>query len=91
MTATELNTLIAEYGIIAGVTIAVIAFFVAVSKIWPAISKFVHTVDIIISLPDHLEEIHQKLGRVEHEVMTNSGSSLKDAVKRIEDRLSKDS
>lgn len=31
--------------------------------------------------------VMERLGRIEHEVTTNSGGSLKDAVKRIEDRV----
>ena len=52
------------------------------------------TVDIITGLPLELRYIHDKLDtleiriiNVENEVKTNGGSSIKDAVKRIEDRL----
>ncbi len=90
MTSAEFNTLVAEYGFVAAVVVATGLFFGTLAKVWPAISKFVHTVDIIVSLPTNLAEIHEKLDRVEHEVMTNSGSSLKDAVRRIEDRLNKE-
>lgn len=90
MTGAEFNTLVSEYGFIAATLLAIGLFFGTLAKLWPAISKFVHTVDIIVSLPTNLAEIHAKLDRVEHEVMTNSGSSLKDAVKRIEERLNKE-
>jgi hypothetical protein len=72
-------------------TVGAIAIFV---KAWPFITSVVKTVEIIGSLPEQLTYIHEKLDtleirliRVEEEVKTNGGSSIKDAVKRIEDRL----
>ena len=70
-------------------------FFVAVLvKAWPFITSVVKTVEIITELPSRFEHIYEKLDTleirlmsVEHEVKTNGGSSIKDAVKRIEDRL----
>jgi hypothetical protein len=63
-------------------------------KAWPFVASVVKTVEIIGSLPDELKYIHKKLDTleiriisVESEVKTNGGSSIKDAVKRIEDRL----
>jgi hypothetical protein len=58
-------------------------------KIWPFISKVVRTIDIISELPDRLDKIEARLMGVEYEVKTNNGSSIKDAVKRIEDHLNK--
>jgi len=56
-------------------------------KIWPTISKIVYTIDIISELPERLDKIEERLKGVEYEVKTNGGSSIKDAVKRIEDHL----
>jgi hypothetical protein len=87
MTSQEFNNLVADYGWVVAVTLVVVGFFSMMGKAWGSIVKFVKVVDILIDLPDKLQAIEDKLHNVEHEVTTNSGSSIKDAVKRIEDRL----
>lgn len=88
MTSQQFDALVAEYGWIVAISIVVIGFFTMIGKAWGSIVKFVKVVDILIDLPEKLQSIEDKLHNVEHEVMTNSGTSIKDAVKRIEDRLS---
>lgn len=87
MTGQEFNNLVNEYGWIVAISIAVVGFFAFISKFWGSISKFVRVVDILIELPERLKTIEEKIHNVEHEVMTNSGSSLKDSVGRIERHL----
>lgn len=90
MTSQQFDALVAEYGWIAAVAIVVTMFFAMLGKAWGSIVKFVKVVDILIDLPEKLQAIEDKLHNVEHEVTTNSGTSIKDAVKRIEDRLNRE-
>ena len=83
-----------DYGPIIWFVFLTIALITAIVKSWPFISNVVKTVDIITGLPLELRYIHDKLDtleiriiNVENEIKTNGGSSIKDAVKRIEDRL----
>jgi len=78
-----------DYGPIVWTVFLITAIIGVLIKIWPFISKVVHTIDIISELPDRLDKIETRLMNVEHEVRTNGGSSIKDAVKRIEDHLNK--
>lgn len=60
--------------------LAAIAVIVFVVKMWPLISRFVATVNALADLPAKLalvDEIH-------HEVRPNTGTSLNDAVRRVE-------
>ncbi len=78
-----------DYGPIIWTVFLITAIIGLLIKLWPFISKVVHTIDIIAELPDRLDKIETRLMNVEHEVRTNGGSSIKDAVKRIEDHLNK--
>lgn len=78
-----------DYGPIIWFVFLTVALITAVVKAWPFISNVVRTVDIISELPERLDKIETRLMNVEHEVRTNGGSSIKDAVKRIEDHLNK--
>lgn len=90
MTGEQFDALVNEYGWIVAVSIVLFGFFVMLGKAWSSIVKFVKVVDILIDLPDKLQAIEDKIQGIEHEVTTNSGTSIKDAIKRIEDRLSKE-
>lgn len=94
MTAEQANQFLMDYGPIIWVIFLTVVFLAVVVKAWPFITGVVKTVEIISSLPEELQYIHRKLDTleiriisVEDEVKTNGGSSIKDAVKRIEDRL----
>ena len=94
MTTEQANEFLTDYGPIIWFVFLTIVFIAAIVKAWPFITSVVKTVEIISSLPEQLTYIHDKLDTleirlmsVEHEVKTNGGSSIKDAVKRIEDRL----
>jgi tetrahydromethanopterin S-methyltransferase subunit G len=89
MTPEQASQFLMDYGPIIWTVFLIVVIIAALIKIWPFISKVVHTVDIIAELPDRLDKIETRLMNVEHEVRTNGGSSIKDAVKRIEDHLNK--
>lgn len=77
--------------------LAFLALIVFVAKMWPLISRFVTTVDALADLPSKLETvttIESRLVRIErqvqdihHETHFNSGTSIKDATVRIEDKV----
>ena len=87
MTPEQLNAFMTDYG---PVLWAIFLTFVGISvivKSWPFIKGVVKTVEIIEDLPNRLDRIERQIASVEKEVLTNSGSSLKDAVKRIEAKI----
>lgn len=84
--------------VIAWVVIAVIVILF-LWKIWPLISKAVRAIDSLGGLADHMEvtnaaiatltadfgKMKASVDDIHHETHKNDGSSIKDAVKRIED------
>jgi NADH:ubiquinone oxidoreductase subunit D len=76
-----------DYGPIIWTVFIFIAVVALLVKAWPAISRAVHIIDIINELPARLDKIENRIGGVEREVTTNGGSSIKDALKRVEDHL----
>ena len=89
MTPEQASQFLMDYGPIIWTVFLITIIVGTLIKIWPFISKVVKTIDIISELPDRLDKIEARLMGVEHEVKTNGGSSIKDAVKRIEDHLKK--
>jgi hypothetical protein len=89
MTPEQASRFLMDYGPIIWTVFLIVGIFAAIVKVWPIISKLVYTIDIIAELPDRLDKIENRLKDVEQEVKTNGGSSIKDAVKRIEDHLNK--
>lgn len=72
---------------IAGVLGGAIAWIVKIA--WPFLRKFNHFVDDVAGEPDRpgvpgRPGLMERVALIEHEVKTNHGTSLKDAVKRIE-------
>ncbi len=68
--------------------LGIIAFFV---KGWPKIVAFVKVMDSLAALPQFmvdttktLEEQNTKIAEIHHEVNYNNGSSVKDALERVE-------
>ncbi|MFD5599168.1 hypothetical protein ACFWHR_03830 [Leucobacter sp. NPDC058333] len=59
---------------------AAIAFIAAVVKLWPAFTKFVATVNALSALPAKLK----LLDEIHHEVRPNTGTSMNDALQRVE-------
>ncbi len=87
MSPEQLNAFMTDYG---PVLWAIFLAFVGVSllvKSWPFIKGIVKTVEIIEELPERLDRIEKRIGSVEYEITTNSGASLKDAVRRIEAKI----
>jgi hypothetical protein len=94
MTPEQANQFFTDYGSVIWYIFLTAAFLAAFVKAWPFIAKVVKTVEIISSLPEKFKHVYETLGvlqqglkAVEHEVKTNGGSSIKDAVLRIERRL----
>lgn len=94
MTTEQANEFLMNYGPVIWFVFLTVVFLAAIVKAWPFIASVVKTVEIITELPEQMTYIHEKLDTleirlisVEHEVKTNGGSSIKDAVKRIENRL----
>ncbi len=94
MTPEQASQFIADYGPFIWFVFLAIIFIGAFVKVWPFITSVVKTVEIITELPARFQHIDEKLDTleirlisVEEEVKINGGSSIKDAVKRIEDRL----
>ena len=83
--------------VVAWVVIAVVVLLF-IWKIWPLISKAVRAIDALGSLEKHMAEtttklkdidgrfskVEEKILEVHHETHKNDGSSIKDAVTRIE-------
>lgn len=77
------------------VALGTLAFVVV--KLWPVIKKFVATVDALSDLPaklpkiDRIEKkvaaIETKVQDIHHETHLNSGTSIKDATIRIEQKV----
>jgi hypothetical protein len=94
MTTEQANEFLVDYGPVIWFVFLTAVFLAAIVKAWPFIASVVKTVEIITNLPDQMAYIHEKLDtleirliNVEQEVKTNGGSSIKDAVKRIENHL----
>jgi predicted PurR-regulated permease PerM len=76
------------FGAIAVAVVAIIALFV---KVWGMVTVFVETVKSLNDLPQFmvttaatLEAQDVKIEEIHHEVKYNNGSSVKDAVRRVE-------
>lgn len=90
----QANQFLMDYGPLIWFIFLTIVSIAALVKMWPFISSVVKTVEIITELPERFQHIDKKLDtlemrliNVEQEVKTNGGASLKDAIKRVEDRL----
>jgi len=84
--------------VIAWVVIAVVVILF-IWRVWPLISKAVRAIDALGGLADHMEvtnaaiavlttdfgKMKSSVDEIHHETHKNDGSSIKDAVKRIED------
>lgn len=66
-----------------------------IRKGWRGLKRFIATIDALAELPDKLPqidkivEIEKQVSEIHHEIRTNSGTSLKDAVVRIEGDMKK--
>lgn len=64
------------------VAVSLVVGFVA--KGWPKLRAGIRLIDTLGALPGRLDGIDQKLFEIHHETHKNDGSSIKDAVDRIE-------
>ena len=82
MTEDQLTTLFGDVTVVQAVLwiLAACAFVFLIWKLWPAMRRFVATVDALGDLPAKL----QLLERIDHELHPNSGSSLRDSMDRTE-------
>jgi len=51
---------------------------------WKFISQFVNTINALSDLPEFIERTNDRIDDIHHEVHYNNGSSVKDAVARVE-------
>lgn len=65
---------------------AVLAFVV---KAWPFIRNMFNILDALVNLPKYMADTSEKLESIHHEVNYNNGSSVKDAITRIESGVMK--
>jgi len=87
MTPDQLNAFMTDYGPVIWTVVFIFLGIGVLRKSWPFIKGVVKTVEIIEDLPVRLDRIERRIETVEYEVVTNSGASLKDAVKRIEAKI----
>lgn len=71
------------------------ALFTFVVKAWPFIRSFFQILDALVKLPGFImktdkfmDETAKSVKDIHHEVQFNNGSSVKDAVQRIENKVS---
>lgn len=65
----------------------VVAIFAAIAfivKAWPFVRNTFHILDALSTLPKFMESTTDKLESIHHEVNYNNGSSVKDAIVRVE-------
>ena len=81
--------------------IAIITLIALILKLWPVVSKFVQIVNATAGLPKFIQEMEARLvvddtrhkalskqvSEIHHEVHFNNGTSVKDGVRRIEQKL----
>lgn len=72
-------------------TLVIGAIIWLVKVAWPFVRKLSHFVDDVAGEPDRpgvpgRPGLMVRVAHIEHEVKTNHGSSLKDAVKRVEEK-----
>ena len=83
---------------VAQAAVWVVSFFVLftfVVKAWPFIRSFFQILDALVKLPGFImktdkfmDETAKSVKDIHHEVQFNNGSSVKDAVQRIENKVS---
>lgn len=91
MSLQQFWTFVLDYGG-AGVIILIVVFGIgAIVKMWPMLVKFISVGSAVADLPDTLSTLSEKTEKLEatlqiikKEVLPNGGSSLRDAVNRME-------
>mgnify|MGYP002005741941 FL=1 len=71
--------------------VAIIALLTALVRLWPFLKNAVQIVDALVQLPalsKRVAAIQSQIDGIHHETHTNDGSSIKDAVGRVEKGVS---
>lgn len=92
MTEDQLRALVGDISAVQLVLwiLALIALVLFVVKMWPLVTKFVATVNALADLPAKLakiDTIETHVKEIHHETHFNSGTSIKDATVRIEEKV----
>lgn len=69
------------------VAVVIIALWLIVRllvKFWPWLRKVMALTSALAQLPDFIERTDKRIAEIHHEVHYNNGSSVKDAVERVE-------
>ena len=71
--------------------VAIIALLTALVRLWPFLKNAVQIVDALVQLPALAKRVTAMQGQIDsihHETHTNNGSSIKDALGRVEEGVS---
>lgn len=79
--------LVINVGAVAVAVSAVIGVPIALVKLWPLIKRVVQVGAVLEALPETLRKQDDVLEIIRHEVEFNNGTSVKDAVTRVEKAL----
>lgn len=53
-------------------------------NLWPALKTVIRLIDALAALPAFMQRTEKQVGEIHHEVHFNNGSSVKDAIVRVE-------
>ena len=71
--------------------VAIVALITALVRLWPFLKNAVQIVDALVQLPALAKRVTAMQGQINsihHETHTNNGSSIKDALGRVEEGVS---
>ena len=71
--------------------VAIVALITALVRLWPFLKNAVQIVDALVQLPALEKRVTAMQGQIDsihHETHTNNGSSIKDALGRVEEGVS---
>ncbi|MAB20233.1 hypothetical protein [Microbacterium sp. UBA3394] len=71
--------------------VAIVALITALVRLWPFLKNAVQIVDALVQLPALAKRVTAMQGQIDsihHETHTNNGSSIKDALGRVEEGVS---
>lgn len=65
--------------------VAIVSLLAVVLRIWPVLSKAVTIINAVSGLPAFIARTDEKIDQIHHETHYNDGSSMKDALERLEE------
>lgn len=71
--------------------VAIVALITAIVRLWPFLKNAVQIVDALVQLPalaKRVTAMQRQIDSIHHETHTNNGSSIKDALGRVEKGVS---